>query len=91
MPITINPYLIPASLKKKCIMMAQSKPIGKANDENLDCDIPDIFLKLIQKFKDGLPGFERLAAWGIISAIPGLKSGLALANNMIATNMNTPY
>lgn len=91
MPITINPYLIPASLKKKCIMMAQSKPIGKASDENLDCDIPDIFLKLIQKFKDGLPGFERLAAWGIISAIPGLKSGLALANNMIATNMNTPY
>mgnify|MGYP006391931457 FL=1 len=47
MPITINPYLIPASLKKKFIMMTQNKPIGKAGDENEEGDIPDIFLKMV--------------------------------------------
>lgn len=88
MPVTVNPYLISAGNKKKCIMMIQNKPIGKVEEKEEDgVVVPDIFEKMIYKFKNGLPSFERLAAWGLINAVPGLKSGLALAGNMITTNM----
>lgn len=92
MPISAYPFMITPDEKKKCIMVIQNKPILKLNEDNEGgFEVPDIFLKLVNKFKNGLPGFERLRAWGLINAIPGLSSGLALAGNMIATNSMMDY
>lgn len=92
MPISAYPFMITPEEKKKCIMVIQNKPILKLNEDNEGgFEVPDIFLKLVNKFKNGLPGFERLRAWGLINAIPGLNSGLALAGNMIAVNSMMDY
>lgn len=92
MPITVNPMFVPVDEKKKWLMYVQSKPIMKANEDiSEEIIIPSIFTKMIKKFKNGLPGFERLRACGLIGAVPGLKPGLALAGNMIASQWNTSY
>ena len=49
--------------------------------------VPSIFGRMISKFKNGLPGFDILASWGLMNAVPGLKPGLALAGNMIQQSM----
>lgn len=87
MPITVNPCYVSSEEKKRWIMYLQSHPIMKA-DESIGEDnaLPDIFIKLMRKFKNGLPCFEKLRAWGLIQAIPSLKPGLALAGNMITSN-----
>ena len=88
MPISAYPFAMSTEEKKKCMLMLQQKPLTtlKEENENDGTIIPNIFLKMIRKFKNGLPGLDRLRAWGLINAIPGLTSGLALAGNMIANN-----
>ena len=87
MPITVNPCYVSSEEKKRWIMYLQSHPIMKADetigDEN---SLPDIFIKLMRKFKNGLPCFEKLRAWGLIQSIPSLKPGLALAGTMLASD-----
>lgn len=87
MPISAYPFMLSPDEKKKFIMLVQSRPILKLNEERDDIiEVPDLFLKMISKFKNGLPGFDRLRACGLINAIPSLKPGLALAGNMISAN-----
>lgn len=89
MPISINNIFIPHDKRKEWITQIQHHPIMKANEDiSNEVTIPDIFIRMIKKFKNGLPGFERLRAMGLIGAIPSLKPGLALAGNMIATQMD---
>lgn len=88
MPVSINNVYIPVDKRKEWIMSIQQHPIMKANEDITgEVGIPNIFIKMIRKFKNGLPGFDRLRACGLIGAIPGLKPGLALAGNMIQQSM----
>lgn len=88
MPVSLSPCFLSLEEKRKAIILIQSRPIMKANEENvLDVAIPDIFMRMIRKFKNGIPGFDKLRACGLIGAVPSLKPGLALAGNMIASNM----
>lgn len=69
------------------IMFVQNKPVLKETEEPYsEVLIPSLFNRMIKKFDNGLPGFEKLKMWGLLNSIPGLKSGLALAGNMIASN-----
>lgn len=88
MPISLTPFTTSPEEKKRAIVIAQNKPIMKAGENTYD-DVatPNLFNKMIKKFDNGLPGFDKLKAYGIMTGIPGLKSGLALAGNMIASNM----
>ena len=88
MPVSLNPYIVSAEDKKKMILIAQGRPVLKSNEDASEgVTVPSLFNKMIKKFDNGLPGFDKLKAYGIMGSIPALKSGLALANNMIATNM----
>ena len=88
MPITVNPVYIPSEEMKKIIMFIQTKPIMKSNEDIAeDVLVPSIFLKMIKKFKNGLPCLDKLKAWGLMSAAPGLTSGLALAGSMLTSQM----
>ena len=88
MPISLNPYRTLPEEKQKVIYMLQQKPIMKSNEDKYDeVGTPNLFNKMIKKFDNGLPGFEKLSAWGLMNAIPALKPGIALAGNMIQTNM----
>lgn len=89
MPISSYPFSLTSEERKKFIMMVQSKPIRKLKeDEEEEIGIPNIFLKLIKKFKNGLPSFEKMRAWGLLNAVPSLLPGIALASNMISSNMS---
>ena len=86
MPITLNPYIISTEEKKRMNLLVQSKPVLKSNENNSDgSQIPSIFNKMIKKFDNGLPGFEKLRSYGIMAGIPSLKPGLSLAGAMINT------
>ena len=88
MPVSLTPFTVMPEEKKKAIMIAQKRPIMKSSENTYDeVSTPNLFNKMIKKFDNGLPGFDKLKAWGLINAVPGLKSGLALAGNMIASNM----
>ena len=87
MPITLNPYVISNEEKKRMNLVVQNKPVLKANEDPDDgVQVPSLFNKMIKKFDNGLPGFEKLRAYGIMTGVPGLKSGLALAGTMIGQN-----
>lgn len=84
MPISINPYMLPAEEKRRQIMAVQSKPVLKEEEEGGEgVLIPSLFVKMIRKFGNGLPCFDQLRQWGLLQAVPGLSSGLALAGSMI--------
>lgn len=88
MPITLNPFYIAPEEKKRIIMFLHHKAIMKCDEDIFDeVAIPNIFMKMIKKFKNGLPGFDRLRSWGLLNALPGYGPGLALAGNMIQTQM----
>lgn len=88
MPVSINNVYIPPERRKEWIAAIQHHPVMKANEDiSGEVTIPNIFLRMIRKFKNGLPGFERLRAMGLIGAIPSLKPGLALAGSMLQSNM----
>ena len=89
MPITLNPYILSPEEKKKMILIAQNKPVLKVNEEaDTGTVVPSLFNKMIKKFDNGLPGFDKMKAAGLMSAIPGLKPGLALAGTMLIDNMD---
>jgi len=87
MPITLNPYVISSEEKKRMNLIVQNRPVLKANeDPNEGVQVPSLFNKMIKKFDNGLPGFEKLKSLGLMAALPSLKPGLALAANMIGQN-----
>lgn len=50
--------------------------------------MPSIWERMKQKFSNALPGIGKLIANGLVTAIPQLKPGLALANSIIDTIAN---
>ena len=88
MPISLTPFTVSVEEKKKAIVIAQQKPVMKSAEDTYDqVGTPNLFNKMIKKFDQGLPGFDKLKSYGLMGAIPGLKTGLALAGNMIQANM----
>lgn len=87
-PISLSPFIVPAEEKKRALLIAHNKPIMKSDENTYDEIAPiNVFNKLSNKFVSGLPGFEKLKAYGLMTAIPGLKPGLALAGSMMQSNM----
>ena len=88
MPISINNVYIPPERKKEWITAIQHHPIMKANEDiSGEVTVPDIFIRMIKKFRNGIPGFDKLRAMGLIGSIPSFKPGLALAGTMMQSNM----
>ena len=84
MSCCINPYVLPAEEKRRQILAVQSKPVLKEEEEGGEgVLIPSLFVRMIKKFGNGLPCFNVLKQWGLLQAVPGLSSGLALAGSMI--------
>lgn len=84
LPLSMNADSISNNEKKNAIAVVQQKPIMSVKDSNaLVVSKPSIWEKLKNKFKNALPGIGKLITKGIVEAVPGLKSGLALAGTMI--------
>lgn len=91
MPISPPAPCIDSTIKRQSIAVVQEKPIGKANEiSTVTGGMPSIWKKLKEKFANALPGIGKLIAQGIISGIPMLGSGLALANSLISDISMTP-
>ena len=92
MPITLNPYIISTEEKKRMNLLIQTRPVLKATEDPEEgIQVPSLFNKMIKKFDNGLPGFDKLRAYGLMSGIPALKPGLALAGAMIQNQNAMEY
>lgn len=88
MPVSLSPFMVPEDEKKKAIVVVQNKPIMKSNEVTYEqINPPNLFNKMIKKFDNGLPSFDKLMASGLMYSAPGLKPGLSLAGTMIQQNM----
>lgn len=84
MPITPNNVCIDPHYKKQAIAETQRNSIGKATETTKGNEVkPSIWKKLKEKFGNSLPNIGKLIAKGLITAIPGLKPGLALAGSLL--------
>lgn len=91
MPISVNPLVLSSADKKRFILLVQQHPIFKLNEETEEIPVPDIFEKMLKKFHNGLPGFDKLKSWGLLQAAASLKPGIALAGNMMLSNYSSDY
>ena len=84
-PITLSPMGTSSEEKRKANLIVQQKPIMKLSETNdySTAQMPNIWYKLKKKFNGNVPGLSKLMTKGIINAIPGLKSGFALAGSML--------
>ena len=81
--------------KKEATLIIQQKPVMKISEsEKIVPRMPSIWERMKQKFSNALPGIGKLIANGLVTAIPQLKPGLALANSIIdsisQSNSETP-
>ena len=84
LPLSINVDHTTPEQKKEATLIIQKKPIMKISEtEVVQNTKPSIWTKMYNKFKKSLPNIGKLVANGLVSAIPALKPGLALANSMI--------
>ena len=84
LPLSINVDHTTPEQKKEATLIIQKKPIMKISETEVVQNIkPSIWTKMYNKFKKSLPNIGKLVANGLVSAIPALKPGLALANSMI--------
>ena len=84
LPLSMNASSISNVEKKNAITVVQQKPISSIKDsKDLTITEPSIWEKLKKKFSNSLPGIGKLISKGLISMIPSLKPGLALAGNML--------
>lgn len=88
LPLTLSPSSVSMEDKKKANVIVQQKPVMKIADteKSIIPKEPSIWQKLLKKFGNSLPGIGKLISNGIISMLPSLKPGLALANAMIDSN-----
>lgn len=91
LPLSMNTEFFSPEIKKKAAVIIQQKPIMKANEEIVTSEPPSIWQRLKSKFMDSLPGISKLITTGLVSAIPQLQLGTALANTMstIASGINS--
>lgn len=88
-PVNISPCFLLPEEKKKAILYIQDHAIDKNSGYSEDIEVPDIYLRMIKKFKNGLPGFDRLRAMGLLQAsLPSLYSNYYYTGNAIASQMN---
>lgn len=88
-PVTISSCFLLPEEKKRAILHIQDHAIDKNSGPTEDIEVPDIYLRMIKKFKNGLPGFDRLRAMGLLQAsLPGLYSNYYYTGNAIASQMN---
>ena len=88
-PVTISTCFLLPEEKKKAILYIQDHAIDKNSASSEDIEVPDIYLRMIKKFKNGLPGFDKLRAMGYLQAsLPTLYSNYYYAGNAISSQMN---
>lgn len=88
-PVTVSSCFLLPEEKKKAILYIQDHAIDKNSGISDDLEIPDIYLRMVKKFKNGLPGFDKLRAMGLLqSTLPGLYSNYYYTGNAIASQMN---
>ena len=95
LPLTLNLDPTTAEEKKEATLIIQQKPVMKISEsEKMVPKMPSIWERMKQKFSNALPGIGKLIAAGLVTAIPQLKPGLALANSIIdsisQSNSETP-
>ena len=83
LPLSMNASAISNTEKKNAISVIQQKPIMTLKDGISVTTKPSIWEKLKKKFSNSLPGIGKLISWGLGTAIPALKPGLALAGTLI--------
>jgi len=84
LPLSMNASSISNIEKKNAINVVQQKPIMSIKDSNtIAVREPSIWEKLKRKFSNSLPGIGKLISNGLLTMIPSLKPGLALAGNML--------
>ena len=84
LPLSINVDHTTPEQKKEATLIVQKKPIMKISEtETSQSAKPSIWTRMLNKFKNSLPNIGKLVASGLVTAIPALKPGLALANSMI--------
>ena len=84
LPLSINVDHTTPEQKKEATLIIQKKPIMKISEtETSQSAKPSIWTRMLNKFKNSLPNIGKLVASGLVTAIPALKPGLALANSMI--------
>ena len=87
LPVTMSPYPISNEEKRKANAIVQQKPIMKANEVSYEIKTPNIFNKLIRKFGNSIPNVNKILSRNLITSIPGLKPGMALAGTIINQSM----
>lgn len=86
LPLSLNLDPTTPEEKKEATVIIQQKPIMKISEtEKIVPQKPSIWRRMIDKFKGNLPGIGKLITTGLVTAIPALKPGLALANTIIDT------
>lgn len=89
LPVTMSPYPISNEEKRKANSIVQQKPIMKANEVSMyEVKTPNIFNKLIKKFGNSIPNVNKILSRNLVTAIPGLKPGMALAGTIINQAMD---
>lgn len=84
LPLSMNAKGISSKEKQKANMIVQQKPVMKANEGGVDkvttSVMPSIWEKLKSKFSGKLPGIAQLFGKGILTALSGWKTGVAISN-----------
>ena len=83
LPLSMNAKGISSKEKQKANMIVQQKPVMKANegtDKMAMNGMPSIWEKLKNKFSGKLPGIAMMFGKGILSALSGWKTGIAISN-----------
>lgn len=92
LPLTLSPMGTSSEEKRKANLIVQQKPVMKVNEaeknENLGTTMPDIWSTLKKKFKGNMPGIAKLIGKGLVTAIPSLKPGIALASSLLGMDID---
>jgi hypothetical protein len=87
LPLTLSPIGTSSDDRRRAHLIVQNKPVMKLSEtdpKNVISNVmPSIWDRLKKKFNGKMPGIGKLMTQGIINAIPGLKSGFALAGSML--------
>lgn len=89
MPISPNSIQITSTEKQNAIATVQQNPITKANTPTAVTPYsPSMWQILKNKFSNSLPGIAKLLSSGLISSVPYLKPGIAIANTILSSMSN---
>lgn len=83
LPLSMNAKGISSKEKQRANMIVQQKPVMKANEgtEKVSMNgMPSIWEKLKTKFSGKLPGIATMFGKGLLTALSGWKTGVAISN-----------